>query len=117
FTRACNRMEAPYLPASGGIHTDDVIDSTAGADHHHAFRHERPANHAAPGLVIPHRMFPDDASRVDVERNELHVRCWDVHAIAIEGEASFPTRGRSARQTARILPQQIAGGGIERLHD
>ena len=40
----------------------------------------------------------------------------DVEAGAVDRDAPFDARRDAGRQTARVLPEQVAGGGIERLH-
>ena len=56
------------------------------------------------------------AAGLRVERDHVHVRRAHVEPVAVQREAALEAAGDALGQAAVVLPQQVAGAGVERLH-
>ena len=62
------------------------------------------------------RLVPRDFACLHFERDDVNIRGAEINLVAIDRDIAFDARIGALRQLPRILPEQIARGGIQRLN-
>src|SRR6185436_5511232 len=124
LVRSSDRAEPPFDLAGLLVEPDDLRTAELRgyarprrADHDLAARDERPAVQAFAAPKVADGRVPDDLARRDVERDDMHVRGAEIEPVAVQCDAALVKRRRAALERVRVLPEQIAGARVERLHD
>src|SRR5262249_16431499 len=127
IARLRDGVHAPLLGAGLGIVAGDETAAGLGiaaaghALHDRAVGHERAAS-VAPALVpVGGGVIGDDLAGLGVERDEVRVRGRDDQLVLVDRHVALGERiaglgDELRRQVALVLPDQVAVGGIERLH-
>ena len=87
---------------------DAVDDPPAG--------HERPAGVGIAVLVVGHAGLPDQRAGAAVERRDERVARAHEQLVAVDGQIAAVRAAQRRGQRPAVLPEQRAGGGVERLH-
>ena len=88
------------------------------AGDHHALRHQRAAAVEVALGGVGDLGLPDDLAGARIERHDVRVGGVQDDPVLVDRDAAVrPAAAPRGRKLPAILPQQVAGGGVERLHD
>ena len=62
------------------------------------------------------RLVPRNFACLHIERDHVNIRSAQIDLVAVDCDIAFDARIGAFRKLPRILPEQIARGGIQRLN-
>ena len=123
FSRLGDGVELPLQLASGRIVGADeaAIGSVSGAPghplNHLTARDDGTARCAEPLRPVGHDGLPDECAVARIERDEPGVGGRDDHLVLIDREIAHRALPELRHRPDFVLPDQVARGRVQRLHD
>ena len=119
LARPGDGAETPGFGAGLRVQRHDEVAAgraAGGANHDFPVGGERAPGDAVAGRGVGDRVIPHDIAGLHVQRHQVGVRRRHVQPVPVEREAALHRRRAVTRQPPRVLPEEVAGRRINRLH-